>query len=67
MKLITIFELATKSESELRVLYLAVFNVPARGDRENLEHQNAPGLAGKYPPRNDFKSVAPLSRHTERP
>ncbi|MBV4465944.1 hypothetical protein KVG95_21690 [Pseudomonas sp. SWRI79] len=30
MKLITIFELATKSESELRVLYRAVFNVAAR-------------------------------------
>lgn len=41
MKLITIFELATKSESELRVLYREVFNAAMRGDRESLEHQNA--------------------------
>lgn len=41
MKLITIFELATKSESELRALYREVFNVAVRGDRESLEHQNA--------------------------
>jgi len=41
MKLITIFELATKSESELRVLYREVFNVAARGDRKSQEHQNA--------------------------
>ncbi|KTC12183.1 hypothetical protein AO390_17875 [Pseudomonas marginalis ICMP 11289] len=41
MKLITIFELAIKSESELRVLYWEVFNVAASGDRESLEHQDA--------------------------
>ncbi|VVN79541.1 hypothetical protein [Pseudomonas fluorescens] len=41
MKLITIFELAAKSEGELRVLYREVFKVAARGDRESLEHQNA--------------------------
>lgn len=41
MKLITIFELATKPEDELRVLYREVFNTAVRGDRTSQEHQNA--------------------------
>ena len=40
MKLITIFELAAKSESELRALYRQAFNEAARGDRTSQEHRN---------------------------
>lgn len=41
MKLLTIFELAAKSESELRALYREAFNEAARADRTGQEHRNA--------------------------
>lgn len=41
MKLLTIFELAAKPESELRALYRAAFNAAASGDRNSQEQRNA--------------------------
>lgn len=41
MKLMTIFELAAKPESELRVLYREAFNAAATGDRASQEHRDA--------------------------
>lgn len=39
MKLMTIFELATKPERELRILYRELFNAAMLGDRHGLEPQ----------------------------
>lgn len=41
MKLLTIFELAAKPESELRALYREAFNAAARNDRASEEQRNA--------------------------
>ncbi|RII75637.1 hypothetical protein [Pseudomonas monteilii] len=41
MKLLTIFELAAKPESELRALYRQAFNAAACGDRVSEECRNA--------------------------
>lgn len=41
MKLLTIFELAAKPESELHALYREIFNVAACSDRTGQERQNA--------------------------
>ncbi|MFD2644129.1 hypothetical protein [Pseudomonas japonica] len=41
MKLLTIFELAAKPESELRALYREAFNAAARGDRTGRDCRNA--------------------------
>lgn len=41
MKLLTIFELAAKTDSELRALYRQAFNAAATGDRASRERQNA--------------------------
>lgn len=41
MKLLTIFELAAKPESELRALYREAFNAAARSDRTSEEQRNA--------------------------
>jgi hypothetical protein len=40
MKLITRFELASKSTSELHVLYREVFNALVRSERETAERRN---------------------------
>lgn len=40
MKLITRFELASKSTSELHVLYQEVFNALVRSERETAERRN---------------------------
>jgi hypothetical protein len=40
MKLITRFELASKSTSELHVLYREVFNALVRSERERAERRN---------------------------
>lgn len=40
MKLITRFELASKSTSELHVLYREVFNALVRSGRETVERRN---------------------------
>lgn len=41
MKLLTIFELAAKPESELRTLYRQAFNAAARGKQPSEEQRNA--------------------------
>ncbi|MFZ6047396.1 hypothetical protein ACFW0H_14920 [Pseudomonas sp. CR3202] len=41
MKLLTIFELAAKPESELRALYREVFNASARSDQPREDYRNA--------------------------
>lgn len=41
MKLMTTFELATKLERELRILYRELFNAAMHGDRHGLEPPNA--------------------------
>lgn len=41
MKLLTIFELAARPESELRALYREAFNAAARTDRTGEEQRNA--------------------------
>ncbi|MNJ68979.1 hypothetical protein D3C77_652770 [compost metagenome] len=41
MKLLTIFELAAKSESELRALYREAFNEAATADQTSQERENA--------------------------
>jgi hypothetical protein len=41
MKLLTIFELAAKPESELRALYREAFNEAARADRTSQERWDA--------------------------
>lgn len=41
MKLLTIFELAAKPESELRALYRQAFNAAARNEQTSEEQRNA--------------------------
>ncbi|HCF4204953.1 TPA: hypothetical protein NID94_003991 [Pseudomonas aeruginosa] len=41
MKLLTIFELAAKPDSELHALYRVAFNEAANGERTGQDHQNA--------------------------
>lgn len=41
MKLLTIFELAAKPDSELHTLYRAAFNEAASGERTGQDYQNA--------------------------
>ena len=41
MKLLTIFELAAKPDSELRALYRQAFNAAARGEQPSEEQRNA--------------------------
>jgi len=41
MKLLTIFELATRSEKELHVIYREVFNELAKSDEGSADRRNA--------------------------
>jgi len=57
MKLATRFELAAKSENELRGLLRQAFNVLARSDFDSYERRNA--LASIENIQNELRSRAP--------
>lgn len=62
MKLITRFELASKSTSELHVLYREVFNALVRSERETAERRNCLASLENSPSKQSSLTTHALKR-----